>query len=633
MIASPLTGVVAEVLVGEGAPVRAGAAVLVVEAMKMHHEVVAPEAGVVRELAVAVGEQVAEGQALFRVEVVADGGGDVAAERDGVGAAGGGASGETARGGVDAAHGGVDGVRADLAEVLERRWRAGDDAARPGAVAKRRSTGLRTARENVADLCDPGSFSEYGALTLAAQRARRELEELIEKTPGDGIVTGIGTVNAALHGEEAARTAVLAYDYTVLAGTQGIRNHRKTDRLLELAERHRLPVVLFAEGGGGRPGDTDSSELFHLVVPSFHTFARLSGLVPRVGIVSGRCFAGNAALLGCCDVVIATPEATIGMGGPAMIEGGGLGSFAPEEVGPVSVQEPNGVVDVVAADEAEAVAVAQRFLAYVQAPGHATADWRCGDQTRLREAIPADAKRVHDARALLALLADEDSVLELRPRFGRTILTALARIEGRPVGVIANDPSHLSGAIDADGSDKAARFMQLCDAFGLPLVSLVDTPGFMVGPQSERTAAVRHTSRMFVTAATLSVPVLCVIVRRAFGLGAQAMAGGSLHAPAITLAWPSGELGAMGVEGAVRLALRGELAAIADEAEREQRVKDLVAAVRAQSSALNAATYFELDDVIDPADTRARLVATLAATPVPPPDPTSGRRRTMVDAW
>ncbi|HEX5146475.1 MAG TPA: carboxyl transferase domain-containing protein, partial [Conexibacter sp.] len=518
-----------------------------------------------------------------------------------------------------------DALRPDLAEVLERRRLASDDAARPAAVAKRHASGLRTARENVADLCDAGSFNEYGALTLAAQRARRSLDELVDKTPGDGIVTGVGTVGGR-------RTAVLAYDYTVLAGTQGIRNHRKTDRLLELAERHRLPVVLFAEGGGGRPGDTDTSELFHLIVPSFATFARLSGLVPRVGIVSGRCFAGNAALLGCCDVVIATPEATIGMGGPAMIKGGGLGTFAPEEVGPASVQERNGVIDVLAADEAEAVAVAQRVLGYLAAPD-ARAAWSCADQRLLREAVPADPKRVHDARALLRTLFDDDSVLELRPAFGRTLITALARIEGRPVGVIANDPRHLAGALDADGSDKAARFMQLCDAFGLPLVSLVDTPGFMVGPESEKTAAVRHTSRMFLTAATLSVPFLCVVVRRAFGLGAQAMAGGSLHAPAITLAWPGGELGAMGVEGAVRLALRGELAAIEDEAAREQRVRELVAAVRAQSSALNAATYFELDDVIDPADTRARLVATLDAAPVAPPDPTSGRRRTMVDAW
>jgi acetyl-CoA carboxylase carboxyltransferase component len=430
----------------------------------------------------------------------------------------------------------------------------------------------------------------------------------------------VGTVNGR-------RTAVLAYDYTVLAGTQGIRNHRKTDRLLELAERHRLPVVLFAEGGGGRPGDTDSSELFHLVVPSFHTFARLSGLVPRVGIVSGRCFAGNAALLGCCDVVIATPEASIGMGGPAMIEGGGLGSFAPEEVGPVEVQEPNGVIDVVAADEAEAVSVAKRFLSYFQGP---VADWTCADQARLRTAVPADPKRVHDARALLDTLADSDSVLELRPRFGRTVVTALARIEGRPVGVIANDPGHLSGALDADGSDNAARFMQLCDAFGLPLVSLVDTPGMMVGPEAEATGLVRHCSRLLVTGAALRVPLVAVILRRGYGLGAQAMVAGSLHEPLLTVAWPGAELGPMGLEGAVRLGLRRELEAIADDAERERRVRELTAAAQENAKALNAATLFELDDVIDPAETRGLIASTLTAAALAEPPP---GRRGFVDTW
>jgi len=617
LIGSPLTGVVVEVVSGEGERVAAGAAVLVLESMKMHHEVVAPAGGVVRELTVRVGDQVEAEQGLFRIEAGVDGAGATAGH-------------DPATNGADAGARDLDAPRADLAETLERRRRAADDAARPQAVRRRHATGLRTARENVADLCDPGSFSEYGALTLAAQRARRPLDELIEKTPGDGIVTGIGTVNADAFGPEAARCAVLAYDYTVLAGTQGIRSHRKADRMLELAERQRLPVVLFAEGGGGRPGDTESSELFHLVVPTFGTFARLSGLVPRVGIVSGRCFAGNAALLGCCDVVIATPEASVGMGGPAMIEGGGLGTFAPEQVGPTDVLEPAGAIDLVVGDEAAAVGAARRFLSYFQG---AMPTWECADQRLLRDVVPEDPKRVHDVRRLVGLLADEGSVLELRPRYGHAILTALVRIEGRPLGVIANDPSHLSGAIDADGAGKAARFVQLCDAFGLPVLTLLDTPGFMVGPDSEASAAVRHTARLFLAAATASTPFLCVVVRRAFGLGAQAMAGGHLHAPALTVAWPSGEFGAMGVEGAVRLAMRGELAAIEDEEERERRVRELVAAVRAQSSALNMATYFEIDDVIDPADTRARIVAALRALPPAAPLPPGGRRRTMVDAW
>jgi acetyl-CoA carboxylase carboxyltransferase component len=617
LIGSPLTGVVVEVVSGEGASVAEGAAVLVLESMKMHHEVVAPAAGVVRDLGVGVGDQVEAEQGLFRIEAVD---GAAADSPDGAG---------TAAPAEPAAPADPGAPRPDLAETLERRRLATDPAARPQAVERRHATGLRTARENVADLCDPGSFSEYGALTLAAQRARRPLDELIEKTPGDGIVTGVGTVNAAAFGPEAARCAILAYDYTVLAGTQGIRGHRKADRMLEIAERQRLPVVLFAEGGGGRPGDSDSSELFHLVVPTFRTFARLSGLVPRVGIVSGRCFAGNAALLGCCDVVIATPEASVGMGGPAMIEGGGLGAFAPEEVGPVDVLEPAGALDLVAEDEAAAVAAAKRFLSYFQGT---LESWTCADQALLRDVVPEDPKRVHDVRRLVELLADEGSVLELRRAYGRTIFTGLARIEGRPVGVIANDPSHLSGAIDSDGAGKAARFIQLCDAFGLPVLTLLDTPGFMVGPDSEATAAVRHTSRMFIAAATASVPFLCVVVRRAFGLGAQAMAGGDLHAPALTVAWPTGEFGAMGVEGAVRLAMRGELDAIADEAEREERVRNLVAAVRAQSGALNMATFFEIDDVIDPAETRSRLVSALRALP-PVSLPPDGRRRTMVDAW
>jgi acetyl-CoA carboxylase carboxyltransferase component len=598
---SPLTGVVVEVVAAEGTPVAEGAPVLILESMKMHQEVTAPVAGVIRDLAVAVGDQVGDGQVLLRIEA-----GDVP----------GAAAVDEERPAAD-----LDHVRGDLEEALARRAKTLDDA-RPDAVAKRREAGRRTARENIEDLVDPGTFVEYGGLAIAAQRGRRPVDELIDRTPADGIVTGIGEVNGR-------RCVVLAYDYTVLAGTQGIRNHRKTDRMLEIAERLRLPVVLFAEGGGGRPGDTDSTELFHLVVPTFGSFARLSGLVPRVGIVSGNCFAGNAALLGCCDVIVATPDASIGMGGPAMIEGGGLGTFRPDEVGPAAMQAPNGVIDVLVDDEAQAVDTARRFLSYFEA---APGDWRCADQRLLRSVVPEDPKRTHDVRRLLELLSDDDSVLELRRDFGRTIVTALVRIEGRALGVIANDPRHLSGAVDASGSDKAARFMQLCDAFGLPILSLVDTPGFMVGPQSEETAAVRHCSRLFLTGATLSVPFLSVVVRRAFGLGAQAMTGGSMHAPVLNVAWPSGEFGAMGVEGAVRLAMRKELEAIEGEAAREQRVRDLVAAVRDQSTAVNMATYFEIDDVIDPAETRAKIVETLRAAPVQPPPP-GGRRRTMVDAW
>jgi acetyl-CoA carboxylase carboxyltransferase component len=516
------------------------------------------------------------------------------------------------------------GARDDLAELLARRALT-EDAARPEAVDRRHAGGGRTARENVADLVDPGSFVEYGRYAIAAQRGRREPEELITRTPADGLIGGTARVNGELFGEGAA-CAVLSYDYTVMAGTQGALGHRKKDRLFELIERMRLPTVFYAEGGGGRPGDTDYPVVSALDTRAFALWAKLSGLVPRIAVVAGRCFAGNAVIAGCSDLIVATENVSLGMGGPAMIEGGGLGKVDPDAVGPIAMQAGNGVVDVVAADEAEATAVTKRLLAYFQG---ATAPGPAPDQTRLREAVPERARRAYAVAPVVETLADEGSVSFLRERFAPELVTALGRIEGRPLGFIANDSRHVAGAITSDASDKAARFLQLCDNFGLPVVSLVDTPGFMVGPEAEATGLVRHASRLLVAGAALRVPLIAVILRRGYGLGAQAMVGGSLHEPLLTVAWPSAHLGPMGLEGAVRLALRKELEAIADEAEREQRVRYLTAAAEENAKALNAAALFELDDVIDPAETRALIAATLAAAE--PAEPRS--RRAFVDTW
>ena len=515
----------------------------------------------------------------------------------------------------------------ELLEELRARLHATRDAGRPEAVAKRRKTGQRTARENIADLVDEGTFIEYGALALAAQRNSRSIEELVKLSPADGLICGIGAVNGALFDEARSRAMVLAYDYTVFAGTQGVIGHRKMDRMLALAERHRLPIVLFAEGGGGRPSDADVQTVAGLDTPTFLGFAALSGLVPRVGIVSGRCFAGNAALLGCCDAIVATDGSNTGMGGPAMIEGGGLGTFKPEEVGPVEVQSKNGVVDLRARDEVEAVAAAKKYLAYFQGP---LSTWTAADQAPLRSALPENRRRAYKIRPIVETIADAGSVLELRQGFGRSLVTALARIEGRPLGILASDTNHLAGAIDADAADKAARFLQLCDAFGLPILSLCDTPGFMVGPHAETTALVRHVSRIFVNAAGLSVPYLTVVLRRGYGLGAQAMAGGHFHAPFFTVSWPSGEFGAMNLEGAVKLALRKELEAIADPEERERVLQGAVAVAQERGKAINMASLLELDAVIDPADTRAWVARGMkAAASAAPRD---GRRR-IVDAW
>jgi acetyl-CoA carboxylase carboxyltransferase component len=510
----------------------------------------------------------------------------------------------------------TDEIRSELAELRERL--AGlDDAARPEAVAKRRKTGQRTARENVAALVDEGSFSEYGGLALAAQHQKLTHAELVKASPADGLIAGIGTVGGV-------RTMVLAYDYTVFAGTQGGISHKKLDRMLVLAAQLRLPIVLFAEGGGGRPNDTDMPLVAGLDTPSFARFAALAGLAPRIGIVSGRCFAGNAVLLGCCDVVIATENCSIGMGGPAMIEGGGIGTFTPEEVGPIDMQTRSGVVDLRVADEVEAVAAAKQYLGYFQG---AIASPGCADQALLRTAIPEQRRRAYKVRPVIELLADTGSVLELRREFGAAMVTALVRLEGIPFGLIANSSQHLGGAIDSDAADKAARFLQLCNVFGLPIISLCDTPGFMVGPKAEATGLVRHASRMFAVSASLRVPYFAVVLRRGYGLGAQAMTGGHFHAPVFTIAWPSGEFGAMGIEGAVRLSMRRQLAAIDDPAAREQLVAAAVAEATERGKAISMASYVELDGVIDPSETRGWILRGLAAVPPVP------RQPGFLDTW
>jgi acetyl-CoA carboxylase carboxyltransferase component len=519
-----------------------------------------------------------------------------------------------------------DGTRnEDLAEALARR-QATHDEARPEAVERRHAAGGRTARENLDDLVDAGSFVEYGGLAVAAQRDRRGLQELIERTPADGLIGGTARINGELFGERSA-CADLSYDYTVLAGTQGALGHRKKDRLFELIERMRLPTVFFAEGGGGRPGDTDYPVVSALDTRAFALWARLSGVVPRIAIVAGRCFAGNAVIAGCSDLIVATQNVSLGMGGPAMIEGGGLGAVDADDVGPLEMQSANGVIDVAVADEAEAVEVTKRLLAYFQG---ASTPGTEPDQERLRDLVPERRRRAFEVSPVIETLADEGSVTFLRPDFAPEMVTALARIEGRPLAFIANNSMHMAGAITSDGADKAARLMQLCDAFGLPIVSLLDTPGMMVGPEAEATGLVRHTSRLLVAGAALRVPLVAVVLRRGYGLGAQAMVAGSLHEPMLTVAWPGAELGPMGLEGAVRLALRRELEAIEDEAERNARVRELTVAAEENAKALNAATLFEIDDVIDPAETRSRIASTLAAATAHVPGVSP---RGFVDTW
>jgi acetyl-CoA carboxylase carboxyltransferase component len=580
--------------------------------MKMEHVLRAPVGGVVRRLNASPGDTVVEGQLLLFIEE-SHGAGEHDGEEEQLD---------------------LDHVRHDLGEVLDRHART-LDTARPRAVTSRRATGHRTARENIADLVDPGTFVEYGPLVVAAQRKPQPINQLVERTAGDGMITGIASINGDRFSEPSNMCVVMFYDYTVLAGTQGGRNHAKTDRAIEVAEHGRLPVVLFAEGGGGRAGGGSASQSEPAAAiggagntRTFAHFARLSGLVPLVGITTGRCFAGNASLLGCCDVVIATRDSNIGMGGPAMIEGGGLGVYAPEDIGPMDIQVPNGVVDIPVADEAEAISVAREYLSYFQGP---LPTWEAPDQRFMRHIIPENRLRVYDVRQVIDTLADVGTVLELRKDFGVGMITSLIRVEGRPLGVIANNPMHFGGAITSDGADKAARFMKLCDAFDIPILFLCDTPGIMVGPEIEKTALVRHSSRMFVIGADLSVPCMTIVLRKGYGLGAIAMAAGSYKVPYFTVSWPTGEFGGMGLEGQVKLGFRNELAAIEDPAERKARFDEMVARAYERGKALVEATNFGVDDTIDPADSRFWVASLLKSVRIPPRPP--GKKRGAIDAW
>ena len=604
-IEAPMQGLMVSFNVKTGDKVWVGKTIAIMEAMKMEHELLSEVSGEVTEITIDEGDTVYEGHPLILIKTAA-----VEIPKT------------DQHEKLD-----LNFIRPDLQEAIDRK-QAGHDINRPEAVAKRRKTGHRTARENIKDLCDKDSFIEYGSVVLAAQRRRRTEEDLIKNTTGDGMVCGLGHVNSDLFSEEDSRVMAMSYDYMVLAGTQGKQNHAKKDRMFEIAEQNRLPTILFAEGGGGRPGDTDTSGVAGLDCFAFTYFAQLSGLVPVLGITTGRCFAGNAVLLGCCDVIIATEDSNIGIGGPAMIEGGGLGIFTPEEVGPMDVQVPNGVVDIAVKDEKEAVATAKKYLSYFQG---VKKEWKAPDKRKLRFAVPENRLRYYDMRKVIEGIADEDSILEIRRHWSPGMITSFIRVEGRPVGVVANNPGHLSGAIDSPGADKGSRFIQLCDAFDIPVLSLIDCPGIMVGPESEKSALVRHAARMFVVGANIETPLMSVVIRKAYGLGAQAMAGGSFKIPLFTVTWPTGEFGGMGLEGAVKLGFRKELESIKDPAERIKTYEKMVEDSYKRGKAVNMASHFELDDVIDPADTRKWIMAALKS--LPPKTERKAKKRPNVDTW
>jgi len=481
------------------------------------------------------------------------------------------------------------------------------DEARPEAVARQHDRKRWTARERIAALADSESFVEYGSLV---QPRDRRLEG-----PADGLVMGVAQVDAR-------PVCLLAYDFTVYAGTQSPNNHLKIDRMLELARKNRWPVVCWTEGGGARTNELGVGGQVY----SFVRLAALSGLVPTIAIVPGPCFAGNANLAGVCDLVIGTRDATMGIAGPPLVAAATGEKLRPEEIGPAELHARAGSMDLLCDDDREAIGAARAYLAFF---GERSETVETPNTEALRSLVPESRRRAYDVRKAIRGIADVDSVLELRDRFGRAAVIALARIGGRTVGFVANQPSHLAGAVDSDAADKMARFIGLCDAYDFPLVMLCDTPGFMVGPRSEATALVRHSSRVLIALANATVPVLSVILRKAYGLGYYVMGSGAFE-PALHVAWPSAEFGGMGLEGAVEIQHREQLAAAPDEAARAELREQLVEAMRQQMGAFELARDFSIDDVIDPADTRTILASVLDALPAAPPRES---RKHPVDAW
>ncbi|GHA04295.1 hypothetical protein GCM10008090_12030 [Arenicella chitinivorans] len=581
-VTAPLTGTVLEVHVTSGQAVNAGDLLILLESMKVHVRVDAEHAAVIDAVYAVPGAVIQRGDPLLKLSVPG-----TRAQQS-----------TTPEAVSDAAHTSIAAFHKRVAKSL--------DSHRAEAVEKRHTKGYRSARENLAALCDPETFQEYGQFAVAAQRGRHDYETLKTTTAADGIITGIGQVN-----DQA--TAIVVNDYSVLAGTQGYYHHQKLDRILLVAEQQKLPVIMFTEGGGGRPGDTDITTVNSgLQCASFGSWAGLAGHVARIAVANGYNFAGNAALFGAADITIATQTSWIGMAGPAMIEGGGLGSVTPQQIGPIEVQQSNGVVDIVAKDEIDAARIAVKALAFFQGTNSV---FEVAEQHRLASIMPENRRQTYQVREVVQTVCDVDSWLELRPHYGGAIITGFARLNGQPVGIMANDCMVLGGAIDVAAGEKAARFMQLCDQFSIPIVSFCDTPGFMVGPEHETLGAVRRLAELFRVGAQLRTPFYAVVLRKCYGLGAQAMLSGSTQHPNYTLAWPMAEFGPMGLEGAVKLGFSKQLQAIHDPQERAALYDKLLAEQYARGQANEVASVLEIDAVIDPTTTRDHLLRCLARQP------------------
>ncbi|MFT5839209.1 MAG: acetyl-CoA carboxylase carboxyltransferase component [Flavobacteriales bacterium] len=585
---APNIGSIVAVLVGQDEQVNINQPLVIIEAMKMQTTLCAEVSGKVGQVFVKIDDECFVGMPL--VDIHSDGANKTKTEIMSC----------------------TQNTNQKLLDELRIREALTLDEQRAEQQQKRWKKGYLTARENLQNLCPVNSFMEYGQMAVAAQRLRRDYDDLKSATAADGVITGIGQINQGLVVEQNTQTAIVINDYSVLAGSQGYFHHLKLDRILAVASDKKYPVVMFTEGGGGRPGDTDITTVNSgLQCQSFATWASLQGKVPRISVANGYCFAGNAALFGAADITIATQSSWIGMAGPAMIEGGGLGVVKPTDIGPSAKQVKNGVIDILVENEQQAAKMAKKCLLYFQGPIVDEQKSTFADQQALNHVLPEDRRFVYDVKEIINILADCDSFTEIKSQFGAAIITGFMHLQGHPVGVIASNCKVLGGAIDVDAGEKSSQFMHLCQQFSIPLIVLCDTPGFMVGPDHEDTGAVRRLSQLFVAGSQLTVPLVAVILRKCYGLGAQALLGGNTSQPNYTIAWPTGEFGAMGLEGAVKLGFTKELAAVQDPAERKILYDQLLAEQYQKGQAQEVASVLEIDAVIEPANTRETLLLAL----------------------
>lgn len=512
----------------------------------------------------------------------------------------------------------------EIAAAVEEARRLRRDEARPEAVARQHELGKLTARERVAALLDKESFEETGAL-VEPGRNTMDTENL--EAPGDGVVAGFGHIDGR-------RIAVYALDFTILGGSNGEHGEWKLLRVLDQCERHGLPFVMLLDGGGHRIQEGLDGRHFARGTTIFQHFANLSGWVPVVAAMMGPGFAGPSNFAAMADfVVMVDGVSTMGVAGPMLVAAATGEERGKEELGGPDVQAHQaGIADLVAPDDMAALAAIRRYLSFLPSNAGSPPPLGPSDDPAARvdpalDAIaPENARRAFDMRKVIRSVADVDSLFEIRPNHARNILTTLGRIGGRAVGFVANQPMHMGGALTVPACEKGAHFVALCDAFGLPLIYLIDAPGFMVGPTAEMTGLARRSGRLLFELGQATTPRFSVVLRKGYGLAYIAMGGGRSFDADLCVAWPSAEICAMSVEGAVDVAYRRKIATASDPAEAR---RELIARFRSQLGPLKSVEAYGIDDIIRPAETRPVLARALERAQARRPDPNPRRRRAI----